>query len=93
MLRWWSLWLWVPAVGVLVAIVVDGLGDGSASLGDVLPLLGVAAGALVVATVRALYDVVGIITVAHAHRAETVIRRRAELPWVEVPAPVEPVAS
>jgi hypothetical protein len=37
----------------------------------------------VVATVRALYDVVGIITVAQAHRADTILRRRADLPWRE----------
>jgi hypothetical protein len=80
-LRWWALWLWAPAAVVLVATVIDARADGTPALGGDLPLLGVAAAALVVATVRALYDVVGIITVAQAHRAETILRRRADLPW------------
>jgi hypothetical protein len=82
-LRWWALWLWAPAAVVLVATAVDAGAGGAPALGGDLPLLGVAAAALVVATVRALYDVVGIITVAQAHRAETILRRRAELPWFE----------
>jgi hypothetical protein len=90
-LRWWALWLWVPAAVVLVANVIDARADGTPALGGDLPLLGVAAAALVVATVRALYDVVGIITVAQAHRAETILRRRAELPWLEPTEAVEVV--
>ena len=89
-LRWWALWLWVPAMIVLLAIVVDAHDDGTPALSGALPLVGVAAAALLVATARALYDVVGIITVAHAHRAEGILRHRAELPWLE---PSEPVAS
>jgi hypothetical protein len=81
-LRWWTLWLWVPAVGVLVAVVVDRGADGAPALAGQLPLAGVAAAALVVATVRALYDVVGILTLAQAHRAEALWRRPAE-PWLE----------
>ena len=41
----------------------------------------IAAGALLVASARALYDVVGIITVAHAHAGERVLEARADLPW------------
>ena len=71
-LRWWALWLWAPAAIVLVAIVVDSRAAGAPALGGELALVGVAAAALVVATVRAMYDVVGILTVAQAHRAERV---------------------
>lgn len=81
-LHWWTLWLWVPAVGVLVAVVVDTAADGAPRLSGLLPLAGVAAAALLVAAVRALYDVVGILTVAQAHRADAIGRRRAE-PWLE----------
>jgi hypothetical protein len=44
-------------------------------------LAAVAAGALLVASARALYDVIGIITVAHAHRHDDLARARAALPW------------
>jgi hypothetical protein len=49
-------------------------------------LVAVASGALLVAGARALYDVVGIITVAHAHKGEEVLQARADLPW-EAPWP------
>jgi hypothetical protein len=82
-LHWWTLWLWVPAVGVVIAVVVDTGVDGAPGLGGLLPLAGVAAAALLVAAVRALYDVVAILTVAQAHRAQVVGRERADLPWLE----------
>lgn len=77
-LRWWSLWVWLPATVVLVDLVRH-TDDGA--LADVRALAAVAAGALLVATARAYYDVVGIITVAHAHQAERVVRDRWDLPW------------
>jgi hypothetical protein len=81
-LRWWSLWLWLPATVTLIALVAHA-DDGA--LHDERGLAAVAAGALLVATARAYYDVVGIITVAHAHQGEEVARDRAELPWVDAP--------
>lgn len=79
-LRWWSLWLWVPAVvGLAVLVAHADVG----ALGDERGFVAVAAGALLVATARAYYDVVGIITVAHAHEGEHVLahRARAAAPW------------
>lgn len=83
--RWWSLWLWVPATMTLIALVAHG-DDGA--IRDERGLAAVAAGALLVATARAFYDAVGIITVAHAHRGEEVAQARADLPWID--APLEP---
>jgi hypothetical protein len=77
-LRWWSLWMWAPAAITLVVIVVDAQGNGSTALRGLLPLVGVAAAAMLVASLRALYDVVGIITTVQAHRAEE-LRHRAEV--------------
>lgn len=74
-LRWWSLWLWVPVVVALLALTAHA-DDGA--LGQERGYLAIAAGALLVAFARALYDVVGIITVAHAHRGEAVLRARLE---------------
>ena len=85
-LRWWALWLWAPAAIVLVAVVVDARADGAPALGGELALAGVAAAALVVATVRAMYDVVGILTVAQAHRAERVTHRPSGGPGAHQPA-------
>jgi hypothetical protein len=64
-LHWWALWLWLPAAGALLAIVAH---PDDGALAGQRAGVGVAAGALLVATARALYDVVGIITVAHGHR-------------------------
>lgn len=100
-LRWWSLWLWVPATGVLVAVVAHA-DDGA--LRDERGLVAVAAGALLVATARAFYDVVGIITMAHAHQTGNTVhaRHRSEEPWDNGPdwddaddeaqGPLEPLA-
>ena len=87
-LRWWSLWLWAPAavaLGVLVAHADDG------ALADERGFVAVATGALLVAGARALYDVVGIITVAHAHKTEELLRDRAQIPWDGVEADLEPL--
>lgn len=81
-LRWWSLWLWLPATVVLAILVAHA---DAGALGDERGAAAVAAGALLVATARAFYDVIGIITVAHAHRGEDVARARADLPWVDQP--------
>jgi hypothetical protein len=64
-LRWWSLWLWLPAAAALVALVAHA-DDGA--LGGDRAAVAVATGALLVATARAFYDVIGIITVAHGHQ-------------------------
>lgn len=77
-LRWWSLWLWLPATVALVELVLH---EDEGALSEARALIAVAAGALLVATARAFYDVVGIITVAHAHQAEHVAKERWDLPW------------
>lgn len=77
-LRWWSLWLWVPATVSLVTLVAH---PDDGALAEERGLVAIATGALLVAFARALYDVVGIITVAHAHQGEQVIQARADLPW------------
>jgi hypothetical protein len=64
-LRWWALWLWLPAAAALAVVVVH---EDRGALASDRAALAVAAGALLVAAVRALYDVVGIVTVAHAHQ-------------------------
>jgi hypothetical protein len=80
-LRWWTLWLWLPAIGVLVDLVAHA--DDGALSGTRAPAA-VAAAALLVATARAFYDVIGIVTVAHAHQ-EAADRAR--------PRPLEPLAG
>jgi hypothetical protein len=72
-LHWWTLWLVVPAAG----LVAGALAGGADELHDERALVGVAGAALAVAAARALYDVVGLVTVAQAHRAEAVIQERA----------------
>jgi hypothetical protein len=80
--RWWSLWLWVPSVAALLVVLL-GPGLDDPGIGAELRLTGVAAAAALVATARALYDVVGIVTIAHAHRAEVVRRMPTAEPEVE----------
>lgn len=70
--RWWALWLWVPAVGVLAAAAA-GTGLDEPTGAPELGLAGVAAAAALVAALRSLYDVIGIVTVAHAHRVGHVV--------------------
>lgn len=73
--RWWALWLAVPAlVGVLVVLVGESFEV--ASNHQTLELVAVGSAALAVAVVRSAYDVVGIVTVAQAHRAEALLRDR-----------------
>ncbi len=67
-----------PAAGIL-AVVATHADDGA--LAEERGVAAIAAGALLVAFARALYDVVGIITVAHAHAGERVLEARADLPW------------
>jgi hypothetical protein len=64
-LRWWSLWLWLPA-GVALVVLTAHVDDGA--LGGDRAAVAVATGALLVATARAFYDVIGIVTVAHGHQ-------------------------
>jgi hypothetical protein len=77
-LRWWSLWLWAPAAIAVLAIVVDAQGDPSRALSDRAPLFGVVAAALLVASLRALYDVIGILTTVQAHRADELLHERID---------------
>lgn len=70
-LRWWSLWLWAPAAAALGSLVAHA-DDGA--LAAERGYLAVATGAVLVAFARALFDVVGIITVAHAHRGAQVLQ-------------------
>ncbi len=77
-LQWWVLWLAVPGVGLLLAVI----GAGADDLDGQLALAGLAAAALLIATARALYDVIGIVTLAQAHRAAAVRRERTERTWV-----------
>jgi hypothetical protein len=72
-LRWWSLWLWAPAAIGVITVVVDAQGDPARALTGELPLAGVVAGALMVASLRALYDVIGILTTVQAHRADELL--------------------
>jgi hypothetical protein len=72
-LHWWTLWLAVPAAGLLAAALAGGADD----LRDEWALVGLAGAALTVAAARSLYDVVGLVTVAQAHLAESVLRDRA----------------
>jgi hypothetical protein len=74
-LRWWALWLVVPAVAALLVVIV-GESVETASDGQALMLTGVAAAALLVVAIRSAYDVIGIVTVAQAHRAEALLRER-----------------
>jgi hypothetical protein len=78
-LHWWTPWACVPAAASLVAVAIGGPDE----LGGQLGLVGLAGGAFAVASVRALYDVVGVVTFAQAHRAERVQRNRDLAPWME----------
>lgn len=78
--RWWVLWAWLPAVAVLV-VVVGGAGLDHRE-GSELGLAGAAAAGLLVASLRSLYDVVGIVTLAHAHRISR-DRRPPNSRWVD----------
>jgi hypothetical protein len=74
-LRWWTLWLFVPAaVGILVVLIGETFE--ASSHGQTLELVAVGSAALLVAAVRSVYDVLGIVTVAQAHRAEALLRER-----------------
>lgn len=81
--RWWSLWLWVPAAVALAELVAHA--DAGALL-ERRGLVAVAAGSLLVSTARAYYDVLGIITVAHAHQRDHLAYRRAQFA-AEAPSP------
>jgi hypothetical protein len=56
----------------LLAVVIGGPGP----IGQELALVGLVGGALAVASLRALYDIVGVVTFAQAHRAEELVRGR-----------------
>lgn len=71
-LHWWAPWTGVPAVACLMAVVIGG----PDRVGEELALVGLLGGALAVAALRALYDVVGVVTFAQAHRAEELVRAR-----------------
>jgi hypothetical protein len=77
-LRWWSLWLWAPAAIAVLVVVVDARGDATLALSGLSPLFGVAAAGLLVASLRALYDVVGILTTVQAHRADELLHPRPD---------------
>jgi hypothetical protein len=74
-LRWWALWLAVPAV-ITMLVVLVGESVETAGEGQALELAAVAAAALLVVALRSAYDVLGIVTVAQAHRADALIRER-----------------
>jgi hypothetical protein len=70
-LRWWGVWSSVPAT----VIVIVGLSDSGldrASAGE-LQLACVAAAALFVVALRSAYDIIGIVTVAQAHRGQALL--------------------
>ena len=80
--RWWALWAWVPAVAVVLVIV----GGPAFAPDDSWPELGLAAlaaAALLIVALRSLYDVIGIVTVAHAHRIADGDRERPAARWVD----------
>jgi hypothetical protein len=77
-LRWWALWTWLPGL-IAVAVLIA-----HADLGafvDQRALAAVAAGSLLVASARAFYDVIGVITIAHAHAHDELRRAADALPW------------
>lgn len=78
-LHWWTPWAMLPAVASLAAVVVAGPDD----LGGRLGLLGLAGAAFAVASARALYDIVGVVTFAQAHRAERVRANEDLAPWMD----------
>jgi hypothetical protein len=69
--RWSALWAAVPSVLYLAVSVVNGpiAGPETHQIAELLALL---AAALVVGAARATHEIVGIVTVAQAHRAELV---------------------
>lgn len=71
-LHWWTPWTGLPAMACLLAVVIGGPGP----IGQELALVGLVGGALAVASLRALYDIVGVVTFAQAHRAEELVRGR-----------------
>ena len=73
--RWWGMWLAVPA-GVAILVVLLGDSFETSSIGRELALTALAAAALLVVALRSAYDVIGIVSVAQAHRAEALLRER-----------------
>jgi hypothetical protein len=90
-LRWWALWTWLPGTVALVILVAHA---DEGAFTDVRALAAVAAGALMVASARAFYDVIGVITIAHAHAHDQLRRQSEALGWDDAhpTEPLEPLA-
>jgi hypothetical protein len=86
-LRWWALWTWLPGAVAFAVLLAHG-DDGAFT--DARALTAVAAAALVVASARACYDVIGVITIAHVHAHDELRREAAAIPWDD--ADLEPLA-
>lgn len=87
-MRWWAMWLAVPALaGILVVLIGESFEVSSNH--QTLELIAVGSSALMVAALRSAYDVIGIVTVAQAHRAEALLqeRDRARATGTARPAP------
>jgi hypothetical protein len=81
-LRWWALWAWVPALAVVLVIVVGRAFTPDDSRPE-LGLAALAASALLIVALRSLYDVIGIVTVAHAHRIADGDREPPATRWID----------
>lgn len=74
-MRWWAMWFAVPAIAAVLVIL---LGDDfeTSTIARELELVALAAAAFLVVALRSAYDVIGIVSVAQAHRAEALLRGR-----------------
>jgi hypothetical protein len=74
-MRWWAMWMAVPG-GVAVLVVLLGDDFETSTIARELELVSLAAAMLLVIALRSTYDVIGIVSVAQAHRAEALLRDR-----------------
>jgi hypothetical protein len=72
----------VPALAVVLVIVVGRAFTPDDSRPE-LGLAALAASALLIVALRSLYDVIGIVTVAHAHRIVDGDRERPAARWID----------
>lgn len=85
-MRWWAMWLSIPAVAALLVIL---LGDDfeTSTIARELELIALATSACLIVALRSAYDVIGIVSVAQAHRAEALLRQRDDAVRTGSPRP------